>query len=83
MKILKFYTTWCNPCKVQTLLLNQVDLSGVELKEIDAEVDPITASKFDVRSVPTLIFLKDGEVVERFTGLTPPETITETISRFS
>jgi thioredoxin 1 len=83
VKLLKFYTPWCGPCKAQTMLLNEVDLTGVELTEIDCEIDPITASKHRITSVPTLVFIKDNKEVARFTGLTPPENIEEVIKDYA
>jgi thioredoxin-like negative regulator of GroEL len=79
MKLLKFYTPSCNPCKTQSLILNQADLTGVELHEIDCEIDPVTASKFKVNSVPALVFIKNEKEIARFVGLTPPEDIEEVI----
>lgn len=75
IKLTKFYTTWCGPCKHMTILLKEVDMTGVEFVEIDAEKEPEIAKKYGIQSVPVLIFEKDGEVVNRINGLSSPEVI--------
>lgn len=76
MKLIKFYTNWCGPCKVLTNnILSQVDLSGVELVEVDAEKEIDLATKYKIQSVPVLVFEKDGVEVDRINGIVPAETI--------
>lgn len=81
MRLLKFYTTWCGPCKVLNTIMQQVDLSGVELIEIDAEADSEKAKQYGVQSVPVLVFEKDGVEVDRIIGLTSPEVIQEKLDK--
>lgn len=81
MKLIKFYTSWCGPCKTLSLLLKQVDLSGVELVEIDAEEAPETAERYGVQSVPVLVLEVNGVEVERINGIAPPEVIQDMLNR--
>lgn len=83
MELLKFYATWCGPCKVQTEHLKK--LTGVDIKEInieDEENDDLVI-KHKVRSVPKIVILKDGEVVKEFVGLTPSDKIQEVINEYN
>lgn len=67
VEVLKFSATWCGPCRV----LAQT-LAGVEgITNIDIEKDQETARKYGIRSVPTLVFLKDGKEVHRQSGNMP------------
>lgn len=71
MKLLKFYTTWCQPCKRLTTYLDTQPLE-VEIEEINVEDNPILASQFDVMSVPVLLVQDDeGNEVTRHTSSDP------------
>jgi thioredoxin 1 len=65
IEILKFSAGWCTPCKVLSATLK--DVEGITHVDIDA--DRQKAIDYNVRSVPTLVFLKDGQEVQRKTGL--------------
>ena len=60
----KYSASWCDPCK-------QLDkiLEGKEYETVDIEENIEEASLFRIRNVPTVIFFKDGEVVDRKVGL--------------
>lgn len=62
---LKFFATWCGPCSVVSK-----QLEGLDLQEVDLDQDTEgLATKYKIRNVPTLVFLKDGEEVDRHSGL--------------
>ena len=68
MKLLKFYTNTCCQCKMLNKALEGFDLMPIE--PIDCEEDPNDlATKFQVRSLPTLVLVDDnGEFLRKFTG---------------
>lgn len=83
MKILKFYASWCGPCKMQTEYLEQV--TGTDIIEIDVEEDgnEDLVIKHKVRSLPKLVILNNSdEVVKEFVGLTPADKIQEVINEY-
>jgi len=70
----KFSAVWCGPCRALVPVMQEIkesykSNSNVEFIEydVDNEVDEVT--KYGVTSVPTIIIEKNGEVVDRFTGL--------------
>jgi thioredoxin 1 len=66
-EVLKFSATWCGPCRMLTQILE-----GVEgITNIDIDKDQETARKYGIRSVPALVFLKDGVEVHRQVGAIP------------
>jgi thioredoxin 1 len=67
VEVLKFSATWCGPCRVLAQTLK--DVEGIT--NIDIEKDQETARKYGIRSVPTLVFLKDGKEVHRQSGNMP------------
>lgn len=70
--LIDFWAPWCGPCKMQTPILEKV-AAEVGDKAVIAKVNvdeaPELAAKFGVRSIPTLILLKDGENKQQFVGL--------------
>jgi thioredoxin 1 len=71
-----FWAEWCGPCQEQDKIFEKADLD-VEIKQVDVETEEGAQMQQDmsVRSLPTLILFEDGDVVERWTGLTHPEDI--------
>ena len=67
IEVLKFSASWCGPCRVLAQTLK--DVEGIT--NIDIEKDRETAIKYGVRSLPTIVFLKDGKEVHRQSGNMP------------
>ena len=80
MKLLQFKASWCNPCKQQTKEFekNPVDVKLVPI-DID-EDDKDLATKYSIRSIPTMILLSDNEELNRWTGITKSSIINEFIT---
>lgn len=75
IEVLKFSATWCGPCRV----LAQT-LEGVEgITNIDIDKDMETARAYNVRSVPLLVFKKNGKEVHRRTGTISKQTYEDII----
>ncbi len=70
--LVDFWAPWCGPCKMQTPILEKV-AAAVGAKAVIAKVNvdeaPDLAAKYGIRSIPTLILLKDGENKQQFVGL--------------
>lgn len=67
VEVLKFSATWCGPCRVLAQTLK--DVEGIT--NIDIDKDSETPRKYGIRSVPTMVFLKDGKEVHRQSGNMP------------
>jgi len=67
IEVLKFSASWCGPCRVLANTLK--DVEGITPVDIDTEME--TARLHNVRSVPTLVFKKDGKEVHRISGSIP------------
>jgi len=83
--LVDFYATWCGPCKMMSPLLEQVATEmGDETKIIKVDIDKNrdAAAEYGIRSVPTLLLFKEGEIVWRQSGLPPKSMITESIKKF-
>lgn len=67
IEVLKFSMVTCGPCRVLAVTLKD----AAEVTSIDVEQDIETARKYNIRNVPTLVFLKDGVEVHRVSGSMP------------
>ncbi len=72
--LLDFYADWCGPC--QSLLPTVEKLAkeyegNIEIQKVNVDKNNELASKFGVRSIPALFFLKKGEVVDTLNGVVP------------
>lgn len=66
----KFSAAWCGPCRALAPVINEIkgQFSNVKFEEYDVDVAYEEATKYGIRSVPTVIIEKNGVEVERFTG---------------
>ena len=67
----KFSAVWCGPCRALAPMMNEIkgQFSNVKFEEFDVDVAYEEATKYGIRSVPTVIIEKNGTEVDRFTGL--------------
>lgn len=67
----RFTASWCQPCKQLTPVIEQLqrEISSVSFETIDVDASPDLALLYEVRSVPTLVFEKDGQEFKRTLGV--------------
>ena len=78
LTIVDFWATWCGPCRMIAPILDQlaVDYAGkVRITKLDVDQNIQTATRFNVRSIPMLLFFKDGKVVDQIVGAVPRTAI--------
>src|SRR4030095_11811212 len=69
---------WCGPCRMIAPVIEQLagELAGrVKVGKLNTDENPMTASRFNVRSIPTLLVLKDGKEIDRIVGALPKKEI--------
>jgi putative thioredoxin len=82
--LVDLWATWCGPCKSLGPLLEKVvdDHHGaVRLAKIDCDKEQALAASFGVRSIPTVVLIRDGQLVDAFTGALPESGIREFLAR--
>lgn len=86
LEVIDFYAEWCGPCKamgpvIEALALEyNVDGSDIEIRKANVDKEPELSQKYSVRSIPTLIFLKDGEQTDKMVGLQTKDSIKNKIN---
>ena len=71
--VVDFWAPWCGPCKSVTNVLEQlaVETGSVEFVKLNIDESPVTASRYDVLSIPTVILFDEGEPKETIVGARP------------
>ena len=64
LAIVDFFATWCGPCKAMEPSLDTIDGNGVDVFKVDIDENPEIAVRYGVRSVPTLLLTKGGELAD-------------------
>lgn len=80
--VVDFHAEWCGPCKMMAPHFKKAaeTIKDVKFGKIDVDGNQEIASRFDVMSIPTTIFFKDGEVVDQHTGAMGFEEIKKKIN---
>ena len=77
--ILDFYADWCQPCKILSKTLTDLDNENVTIIKIDVEECLMISQKYMIKSIPTLIFIKNNQIYDQIQGTTTKEKIMELI----
>jgi thioredoxin 2 len=78
------WAPWCGPCHMIAPVIDQLatELAGrVRVVKLNVDDNPRTAARFNLRSIPTLLVLKDGREVDRLVGVQPKQEITRRLER--
>ena len=78
--LVDFYATWCGPCKMLSPVLDELK-DEIDIVKIDVDQEPEIASEYGIMSIPTLLYVKDGKVVESNLGFDTKENILERINK--
>lgn len=81
--LVDFWAEWCGPCRMLAPVVDQIAaefVNRVKVVKVDVDSNPALAAKFGIRGIPTLLLLKNGQVVERIVGVQPKPAIAEKLN---
>jgi len=81
-----FWANWCGPCRALAPTIEELakEFNGkILVGKLDVDENPVTAERFQVFSIPTMILFKNGKETERLVGLCPKNRIANTLSKHS
>lgn len=81
LKVMKFSAIWCAPCRAMQQSWDELvdETPGVEFVSVDIDVESGLAAQYNIMSIPTVLFVKDGVVTETLVGLRKKADLSEVI----
>lgn len=84
LTIVDFWATWCGPCQIIAPVIEQIaeEYEGkVKVAKVDVDANQKIAMRFNVRSIPSILFFKNGEHVDTVVGAVPKTYLVERIEK--
>lgn len=81
--VIDFWATWCGPCQMLSPIVDQLsqEITDVKFCKINVDEQPDLTMQFGIKSIPTLVFIKNSEKVDLSIGLISKEELEESIGR--
>lgn len=82
ISLIDFKADWCGPCKAMSPILEEISIEypNVKIGKLDVDDNSETSNKFGIRSIPTIILYKDGEMIEKKVGILSKDDLRELIN---
>ena len=79
--VIDFWATWCGPCKMMVPVVEEVakDYPDVKVCKVNVDEEPELSDAFKIVSIPTIVVIKNGEIIDSVVGYRPKEDIEKII----
>lgn len=84
LAVIDFWAEWCGPCRLLGPTIEKIadEFEGkIKVFKMNVDENPETPSRFHIRGIPTVLFFKNGQMVDQLVGNHPKETIVQTIQK--
>lgn len=77
--LLDFWASWCAPCRMVAPIVEEIagERGDIKVGKINVDEEPELANKFSIMSIPTLVVMKNGKIVQQVSGARPKNAILE------
>jgi thioredoxin 1 len=85
LAVVDFWAEWCGPCRMVTPIIEEVSREYAEkatIGKVNVDENPETSMQFGIRSIPTILFIKDGEVVDKHVGVISKPALKQKIDSY-
>ena len=80
--LVDFWAEWCGPCRAVAPVLDDLAAEhDVPVMKVNIDENPGLAARYGIRSIPTILFVKDGDVVDRIVGAAPKAAFEKVIDK--
>ena len=81
--LVDFWAPWCGPCRIVGPIMDQLAAESggrYRIAKLNVDENPMTASRYQVASIPTMLIFKDGAIVDRLVGAQPKQAIEDRLN---